>query len=141
MRLLTRRSSRLSTLLLVGVLLALLGCSRPELPRNEVGSAVIEARSYNPEINARWQATNAEIDALVAAVNDSRPFREEVGTTPRVLIVMELRDGSTVRLLPTSQGFHYFDRDGESSMIQGDLLDEQFDYLDAKAGRIGQRVQ
>lgn len=141
MRLHTRQLSFLSNLLLVGVLVALMGCSRPELPRGEVRSAVIEARSYNPDTNARWQATNAEIDALVAAVNDSRPFREEAGTTPRVLIVMELRDGSTVRLLPTSQGFHYFDRAGESAMIQGDLLDEQFDYRDAKAGRIGQRVQ
>ncbi len=139
--LLTQPARLLSAVFLAGILVTMVGCARPLLAREEVRYAIITAQSSDPEANAKWQATDAELDALVEAINSSDPFRQEGGTTPRVLVVMTLRDGSTIRLMPTSQGVHYLERDGETRPIQGKLLDEQFDYLEAKAGRIGEPVK
>lgn len=123
--------------LLAGILLVTPGCRGNDLRSDDIREVTFTAQSLDPEAMASWQATDEEVAALVMAINAGEPYTGDGGATPRVIVNIYLHDGPVVTLWPTSQGIHYLDRDSRRSVLQGELLDAQFDYIEAKAARVG----
>ncbi len=117
----------------VAMLLLSFGCSGGTYLRlDDVSSMDVKVWSVETQSFATWQASEAELRALVEAYNEGRPDWQARDTTPRVNLTLHHSNGESIVVNLSSQGFHYVLAGGKQRRITGAALDAQFDVLVAK---------
>lgn len=71
----------------------------------------------------------AELERFVAAYNKTTRFRDDVGTTPNIIIYLTLDTGEKIIIAGGTQGFQTVQRNGKQINIQGQELWDYFKKL------------